>query len=159
MDPLKYARVERERRWLLAGRPNDAEGEVLEIEDRYLLGTRLRLREVTASDGTTVRKLGHKVRLEDGPDAIACTSLYLDVAEWDRLVGLPAVRLSKRRTRYPVDGGRVVLDEFRGGLAGLVLAEIDGPGQLPPDWPVVSEVTNDERYTGGALATAGSPPH
>lgn len=158
MNPLKYARVERERRWLLRRRPDEVDGEILLIEDRYLLGTRLRLRQVTAADGTVVRKLGHKVRLGDGPGAIACTSLYLDQAEWDRLVGLPAARLSKRRTRSRAGGSMLAVDEFQGPLAGLVLGEIDGPGQLPSDWPVIREVSGDERYTGGLLASAAAPP-
>jgi hypothetical protein len=49
MQPSKYARVEIERRFLLEGVP---EGEdvlvVHEIDDRYLDGTRLRLRRRSA---------------------------------------------------------------------------------------------------------------
>ena len=99
MDPLKYAVVERERRWLLDGVPPE-DGEAVRIEDQYVRGTRLRLRHVTSADGSVVRKLGHKVRLGDGgPAEGACTSLYLDDAEWDLLAALPSDRLSKRRTR------------------------------------------------------------
>ena len=54
---LKYARVERERRWLLASAPELGSGP-MDITDRYLVGTRLRLREVTEG-GSVVRKLGH----------------------------------------------------------------------------------------------------
>ncbi len=160
MDQLKYAVVERERRWLLADVPQDLDGETFRIRDRYLTGTRLRLREVNYSDGRCVRKLGHKVRLDVGPLAVACTSLYLDDAEWDRLVGLPGTELAKRRTRVALGDAVVAVDEFRGGLAGLVLAEIDrGGGTLPPPpWPVRGEVTSDERYTGAALALADHVP-
>ena len=35
---------------------------------------------------------------------------------------------------------------------GRVVAEIDGEGELPGDWEVVREVTDDEAYTGGELA-------
>lgn len=158
MDLLKYARVERERRWLLPRLPPGLEGEVLLIEDRYLLGTRLRLRNVTATDGSVVRKLGHKVRLGAGPAEIACTSLYLDESEWDRLLDLPAHQLSKRRTRCRVEAATIAVDEFMGPLAGLVIAEIDGPGRLPEDWAAIAEVSDDERYTGAALAAAGTTP-
>ncbi len=88
LDPryLKYARVERERRWLLSAAPDLATAtRTLEIRDRYLRGTRLRFREVSEADGTVVRKLGHKVRLGDGPGEVACTSIYLDDTEWDLL--------------------------------------------------------------------------
>ena len=162
MDPLKYAVVERERRWLLHGVP-PGDGEVVLIEDQYVRGTRLRLRHVTSADGTAVRKLGHKVRLGDGgPAEVACTSLYLDDAEWDLLAALPSDRLSKRRTRRAYAGAVVAVDEFLGDLAGLVLGEVDrrdGPQVGPPgELRVVREVTAEEAFTGAELAGRGLPP-
>ena len=156
MDNLKYAVIERERRWKLSKVPEGLVGETFRIRDKYLSGTRMRLREMTAGDGVVVRKLGHKVRPSAGPEAIACTSLYLDDAEWDRLAALPGHTLGKRRTRVRRAGVVLVVDEFEGPLEGLVLAEIDsgsGPSEsLPEDWAAGVEVTADERYTGGALA-------
>ncbi len=158
-DPpyLKYARVERERRWLLAAAPDLATAtRAMDIRDRYLIGTRLRLREVTDADGTVVRKLGHKVRLGDGPGEVACTSVYLDDTEWEMLAALPADILEKRRTVLPVEGGAVAVDVFGGHLVGLVLAEIDnqdGPSiDLPASFHSLGEVTDDEVFTGAALA-------
>src|SRR5215469_13457471 len=81
---LKYAVVERERRFLVSKLP-DVALERRRIVDRYITGTRLRLREVVTEDGVVTRKLGHKVRLGEGPREIACTSLYLDDDEWDVL--------------------------------------------------------------------------
>ena len=81
---LKYAVVERERRFLVSKLP-DVAHERRHIVDRYVTGTRLRLREVVTEDGVVTRKLGHKVRLGEGPHEIACTSLYLDDGEWDVL--------------------------------------------------------------------------
>ena len=125
---LKYAHVERERRWLLATVP-ELTGAPMEITDQYLVGTRLRLREVT--DGQSVlRKLGHKVRLDAGAGEVACTSLYLDDTEWSVLSGLPAQVLHKQRWRVLRGGQQVAVDVFGGHLAGLVLAEIDrAPGR------------------------------
>ena len=158
-DPpyLKYARVERERRWLLAAAPDLAAAtRAMDIRDRYLRGTRLRLREVTEADGTAVRKLGHKVRLGEGPGEVACTSVYLDDTEWEMLAALPADILEKRRTVLPVEGGAVAVDVFGGHLVGLVLAEIDnqdGPSiDLPASFHSMGEVTDDEVFTGAALA-------
>ncbi|NLT28964.1 MAG: hypothetical protein GXX86_00685, partial [Propionibacterium sp.] len=48
---LKYAVVERERRYLVSGLPEGAL-QVKDIVDRYVMGTRLRLREVRDADGT-----------------------------------------------------------------------------------------------------------
>ena len=72
--------VERERRYLLARLPDGVTG-TRDIVDRDVIGTRLRLREVREPDGAVVRKLGHEVRLSDGPGDIACTSRYLDDGE------------------------------------------------------------------------------
>ena len=151
--PLKYAVVESERRFLVRSLPTGVE-RTTEIVDRYLTGTRLRLREVTDPDGTVVRKLGHKVRLTDGPERVACTSVYLDDAEWDLLVALPARTLRKRRHHVVVDGVHVAVDELPDGT---LLAEIDGGDQpvaeVPAGLDVVREVTLDESWTGAALSS------
>ena len=126
MDLLKYAKVERERRWLLDGLPpfpDDARQ--VRIVDRYLHDTRLRLREVTETDGTVVRKLGHKVRLGDDAREVACTSLYLDDAEWAALSALPGDVLTKLRVFVPHGEHTIALDVFEAPYDGLVLAEID----------------------------------
>lgn len=154
---LKYARVERERRWLLATTPSvSVADDVLAITDRYLTGSRLRLRETVSGAGDVVRKLGHKVRLTDGPGEVACTSLYLDDAEWALLCALEAHVLSKERHRMSIAAGHVAVDVFGGHCAGLVLVEIDrGDGAdtgLPDGFAAVAEVTADERFTGGRLA-------
>lgn len=153
MACLKYTKVERERRWLLDGPPPLPDNaQPLRIVDRYVTGTRLRLRETTAPDGTVVRKLGHKVRIGESAHEVAHTSLYLDDAEWALLAALPARSLTKTRTLVPIPAGHVAVDVH---ADGRVMAEIDGEGELPGDWPVVREVTDDEAFTGGALAVSG----
>lgn len=89
MGTGQYARVEGERRFLVRALP-DGVVESVRITDHYLEGTRLRLRQVEAPDGTLVRKLGHKVRTAAGPGEVAHTSLYLDETEWQLLTALPA---------------------------------------------------------------------
>ena len=86
---LKYAVVERERRFLLARLPEGILS-TKQIVDRYVTGTRLRLREVREEDGTVIRKLGHKVRLSEGPTEVACTNFYLNDQELAVLGALPA---------------------------------------------------------------------
>jgi CYTH domain-containing protein len=150
---VKYAVVESERRFLVGAVPSGIE-RTTEIVDRYLVGTRLRLREVVDPDGTVVRKLGHKVRLSDGPERVACTSLYLNDAEWALLAALPARVLRKRRHHVFLEGVHVAVDEFPDGT---LLAEIDGGDQPVADVPawldVRREVTEDEAWTGASLAT------
>lgn len=161
MTAQKYALVERERRWLLAAVPDlPPDAQRLTIVDRYIRGTRLRLRQVTDADGIVTRKLGHKVRLGDDAAEVAHTSLYLDDAEWDLLLTLPADVLTKTRTLVPYDGTTVAVDVHP---SGLVLAEIDsgdGPVRdLPPSYGVVREVTDDEALTGGAMARGSASRH
>lgn len=60
----RYARPERERRFLLAKRPAGAAERTARIVDRYLVGTRLRLRQMTETHGSSLRtyyKLTQKV--------------------------------------------------------------------------------------------------
>ena len=149
---LKYAVVERERRYLLARMP-DGVTSTRDITDRYVTGTRLRLREVRAADGAVIRKLGHKVRLADGPGEIACTSCYLDDEEWAVLTALPARTLRKRRHTVARDGWLLAVDEHEDGALVAEIDDGDRPSDRVPDWlDVVRDVTQDEAWTGGGLA-------
>ncbi|MPV38167.1 CYTH domain-containing protein [Georgenia subflava] len=150
---LKYALVERERRFLVRSVPDGVE-RVSTITDRYIEGSRLRLREVRGADGDVVRKLGQKIRLGDGTAEVACTSIYLDDAEWALLSRLPGRVLHKRRHHVRRDGIDMAVDEL---ADGTLLAEIDdgdGPPVPVPSWlDVVADVTADEAWTGAGLAT------
>ena len=149
---LKYAVVERERRYRL-GRLPDGVSSTKEILDRYVTGTRLRLREVRDSDGTVTRKLGHKVRLTDGPTEVACTNFYLDDDEWALLAALPARLLRKRRHMIHRDGLLVAVDEHDDGTLIAEIDDGDQPSDFVAEWlDVVDDVTADEAWTGARLA-------
>ena len=99
MNVGKYARAEIERRFLLAGVP---EGEevlaVRRIDDRYLDGTRLRLRRMAEVGGPTELKLTQKLpgaRRSIGRQG-ALTTIYLSEAEYAALAALPAAELASR---------------------------------------------------------------
>ncbi len=144
MDAPKYARLEDEQRYVVGSLPDGARAPRL-IEDRYVQGTRLRLRRVTDGGAATL-KLGHKVRLDpSAPSAVWHTTCYLDEAEFALLGDLPAHELRKRRWTL----GTGCADQFLGALEGLVLLE--GARPYRPPCPAV-EVTDDERFSGGALA-------
>ncbi len=157
----RYAHLERERRFLLSSAqadPGVPAARVLAIEDRYVHGTRLRLRTVREAGRAPVHKFGQKVRPDhDQPSTVEHTTLYLDDAEATALLVLPAYALAKTRTLRPWQTLMVAVDVFAGPLTGLVLAEVDLgeagllPGAGPPlAW--LAEVTDDERFTGGHLA-------
>jgi CYTH domain-containing protein len=150
---LKYAVVERERRYLLACVPEGVTS-TKAIIDHYVTGTRLRLRELRESDGTVIRKLGHKVRLTEGPAEVACTNFYLNDEEWALLSALPAQLLRKKRHMVHRDGLIVAVDELEDGT---LIAEIDDRDRPPPysvpDWlDVVEDVSAEECWTGAQLA-------
>ena len=161
MDPrttvsLKYAVVERERRFVVRAVP-DGVVAVREIHDRYVTGTRLRLREVRG-DGAVTRKLGHKVRLTDGPGEVACTNLYLDEGEWQLLRTLPGREARKTRHLVERDGWRVAVDEHPDGTLVAEIDDGDDPRTSVPAWlEVVREVTDDESFTGFGRACASDP--
>lgn len=149
---LKYAVVERERRFIVSHLPEGVSRSA-RITDHYVTGTRLRLREVVAGDGSVVRKLGHKVRLTDGPREVACTSMYLDDTEWSSLIRLPARTLRKTRHWVERDEQLVVVDQFGDGTLLAEIDDGDGPPTEVPAWlAVVREVSDEEAWTGSALA-------
>lgn len=155
----KYARVECERRFLLSQVPPEAHSGV-EITDRYVEGTRLRLRQVRPRTGEVVWKLGQKVQRDAGdPRVVEHTTMYLAEDEQARLGGLRAHELAKTRFRLARDGIGWAVDVFHGPLEGLVLAEASFADEdamatfVAPDW-VGEEVSGDVRYSGGALAAA-----
>lgn len=160
-EPLrdgKYARVERERRFLLAGPPPSSAGEAArQITDRYLTGTRMRLRSVYyPGSGASEFKLTQKVPAgRPGPVRGLITNIYLSGPEYDVFAGLPAAVLRKTRVSVPP----LAIDVFDPPLHGLVLAEAEFAADeeasgFSPACDVVAEVTDDARFAGGRLARA-----
>lgn len=149
---LKYAVVERERRYLVARLPEGVSS-TKEILDRYVTGTRMRLREMRDSDGSVTLKLGHKVRLTEGPAEVACTNFYLDDEEWALLSVLPARLLRKKRHVVHRDGLLVAIDEHEDGTLIAEIDDRDRPAEPVPDWlDVLQDVSDDESRTGMGLA-------
>ncbi len=160
---LKYARIERERRFLLAALPAgiDPATGYQQLDDLYLEGTRLRLRSVTSPTGTLIeQKLNQKLLAPSGDAAHRIiTSVYLDPAEYAALAALPGRRLQKRRYTYAHEGHAVGIDVFRGPLAGLVLAEIELDLEaelraLPLPGFAHSEITELALFTGSERVRA-----
>jgi len=152
----RYAKPERERRFLLAAQPPPGIRS-RSIEDRYIEGTRLRLRLVAAG-AESVYKLTQKVRLQDqDPSDLSITNTYLSPAEHAVISALPSRSISKTRRVCPVGEHDFVVDVFHGRLLGLRLAEVEVENLCQPltmpSW-IGEEITHDDRYTGGSLAFA-----
>jgi CYTH domain-containing protein len=151
----KYARYELERRFLVRELLDEL-GEGQRTTDRYVLGTRLRLRLQETVTGERFYKLSKKEIVEP-PDCarMTITTIYLSEAEYEALAGLPALELAKTRYRLELDGRTWAIDVFNDGLVLAevpfeTLEELRAPLELP-DW-IEREVSDDERFSGGALA-------
>ena len=159
---LKYAWVERERRWLCREIPMERVVGADAITDLYVTGARLRLREARPLDGgEPMRRLTRKADVDAATRLL--TSIYLSAEEFALLSGLPGKTLRKTRHRLVLDGGVTMsIDRFEGELAGLILAEREFETHeelaafIAPDF-CIREVTDDPRYTGGALIRDGLP--
>jgi CYTH domain-containing protein len=158
MNPKrKYAKVEWERRFLLARFPGEANvARVRQITDYYLENTSLRLREQSEEKNETVYKLTQKLGEETGiarQDLV--TTIYVTREEFSVLTQLPAKMLKKTRFSISPFG----IDVFEGELSGLVLAEAEFSSDTEmsalalPSF-AVREVTHDHRFTGGSLVRA-----
>jgi CYTH domain-containing protein len=149
----KYARVERERRFLLAGLPRGPAIRVRRITDRYFPDTSLRLRMLEEqAEGSA----GFEFKLtQKTPDGLI-TNTYLTRVEYELLARLPGEDITKTRHSIPPFG----VDLFAGPLAGLVIAEAEFATDeemetFAPPAVAVAEVTQDPRFTGGHLVRVG----
>jgi CYTH domain-containing protein len=154
LEAGKYARYELERRFLLNRLPEGA-GHGRLILDRYIAGTRLRLRRVEPPEPQY--KLSQKEAPAPPDYAVTTiTTIYLSEEEYGVLSALPGRELHKRRHHL----GPYSIDVFEGELTGLILAEITFESDAEirahptPDF-AARDVSDDVRYTGGALAANG----
>jgi CYTH domain-containing protein len=157
---LKYARIERERRFILRGLPpalalNDPHTQIF---DNYITGTRLRLRKIRIPERREwIWKLTQKFAPAP-PDfsRTVITNIYLSQYEYEILSVFEGNEIRKNRYPYKHEGRDYAIDVFLGALHGLILAEtsFDTDEEMdaftPPPF-AAREVTADEMFTGGSL--------
>lgn len=156
----KYARVERERRYVLRELPP---GLMLadyhtQIFDNYITGTRLRLRKVRVP---ATHEWTWKLTQKFAPDPAdfsrtLVTNIYLSQYEYEVLSVFEANEIRKNRYPYEHEGRAYSIDVFLGALHGLVLAETDfQTDEEMRDFQIPSfaalDVTDNEMFTGGTL--------
>ena len=157
----KYARVERERRYLLQDLPEGLTrpDPHVQITDNYITGTRLRLRKVREP---RTNKWTVKLTQKFAPDPkdlsrTIITNIYLSALETEALNISDANEIRKNRYHFEFEGRRWSVDMFLGDLFGLVLAEVSFETDADLDsFPIppfaIADVTNNERFTGGRLS-------
>lgn len=157
----KYARVERERRYLLADLPDGLTrvDPHLQLTDNYITGTRLRLRKVR-DPRTNKYTVKFTQKFAPNPEDLSrtiITNTYLNALEAEVLSVFNTNEIRKNRYRFEFEGRQFAVDMFLGDLFGLVLAEVSfetdeelDDFRQPPF--AIAEVTNDPVFSGGSLA-------
>ena len=157
----KYARVERERRYLLRDLPEGLTraDHHLQITDNYITGTRLRIRKVRdPKTNKWVVKFTQKFAPNrDDLSRTIITNIYLSAIEAETLSIFNANEIRKNRYKFESEGRTFSIDMFLGDLFGLVLAETgfesdEEMDSLPLPSFALADVTNDELFTGGRLS-------
>lgn len=156
----KYARVERERRYLLQDLPEGLTraDPHLQITDNYITGTRLRLRKVR-EPRTNKWTVKFTQKYAPNPDDLArtiITNTYLNALEAETLSVFNANEIRKNRYYFEFEGRKFSVDMFLGDLFGLVLAEVsfdidEDVDQFPKPSFALADVTNDPVFCGGRL--------
>jgi len=159
----KYTRLEYERRFVVSAHADwrsAAEPYSKRFEDKYLAGTRLRLRIQTDLDtGRQLIKLTKKVE-SSSPYCHTISRILLSPSEYDLFEGLEGYRLKKVRYYHHYFGRVFSIDVFEGELEGLVLCETEAEGLeelmlIEPPPYAKHEVTEDPFFTGGNLCQTG----
>jgi CYTH domain-containing protein len=156
----KYARVERERRYLLRDLPEGLTraDPHLQITDNYITGTRLRIRKVR-EPRTNKWTVKFTQKLAPNPDDLSrtlITNIYLNALEAETLSVFNANEIRKNRYYFDYEGRKFSVDMFLGDLFGLVLAEVgfetDEELDSYPKPPfALADVTNNSLFSGGRL--------
>jgi CYTH domain-containing protein len=156
----KYARVERERRYLLQDLPEGmsrADPHV-QITDNYITGTRLRIRKVRdpKTNKWTVKFTQKFAPIPTDFSRTLITNIYLNALEAETLSVFEANEIRKNRYPFQWEGYDFSIDMFLGDLFGLVLAEVsfetnDELDSFPKPPFAIADVTNNEVFTGGSL--------
>ena len=146
--------TEIERKFLVVTPPSFARGAGKRIEQGYLAveeaGTEVRLRTKGDRLFLTVKRGAGLERLE--------AETEIDKKQFDDLWPMTAGR-RLTKVRHEIEPGDLTIevDVYEGGLAGLVVAEVEFPTRArseefqPPAW-FGEDVTGDERYMNQNLA-------
>ena len=155
----KYSQLENERKWL-------AKEEVLkkvegtwhyQIVDRYIIGSKIRLRSATDSEtGKSIYKLTKKYGLGDCFSE-PISSFYISKEEYNLFKDLPNKQITKKRHLLKDGTINYSIDVFEENHSGLILAEIEAPDieklkSIPMPSFAIKEVTEVREYSGGYLA-------
>src|SRR5437870_1219781 len=157
----KYARIERERRYLLQDLPEGLSraDRHLQITDNYITGTRLRIRKVR-DPKTNKWVVKFTQKFAPNPADLSrtiITNIYLNAIEAETLAIFEANEIRKNRYRFEFRDRQFSIDMFLGDLFGLILAEVsfetdEEMDNFPQPPFAIADVTSNEIFAGGRLS-------
>jgi len=156
----KYARIERERRFLLQDLPEglNRASHHLQITDNYITGSRLRLRKVRdPQTNKWVVKFTQKYPVTPGDlSRTMITNTYLNADEYEVLSIFEGNEIRKNRYSLDFEGRKFSIDMFLGDLLGLVLAEVsfesdEDMAKFERPSFALADVTSNETFSGSRL--------
>lgn len=156
---MRYARVRRERRFLLRGLPEGlAPADYhLQLFDNYITHTSLRLRKVREPyKREWTWKLTQKLPDASEPARTLVTNIYLAREDYEVFSVFEGNEIRKNRYPFEHDGRAYTVDVYLGALRGLILAQTefasdDEMRRFEPPAFAAREVTGDEMFTGARL--------
>src|SRR5437588_4611521 len=124
----KYARVERDRRYLMQDLPEGLAraDHHFQITDNYITGTRLRIRKVR-DPKTNKWVVKFTQKFAPNPADLArtiITNIYLNAIEAETLAIFEANEIRKNSYRFEFQNREVSVDMFLGDAFRLVLADV-----------------------------------
>src|SRR3982074_3734992 len=156
----KYARVERERRYLLQDLREGVTraDQHFQITDNYITGTRLRIRKVR-DPRTNKWVVKFTQKFAANPKDLSrtlITNTYLNAQEAETLAVFEANEIRKNRYPFEFAARKFSVDMFLGDLFGLVLAEVsfetdEELDSFPRPPFALADVTQNEVFSGGRL--------
>ncbi|MCB0826949.1 MAG: hypothetical protein KDC26_12235 [Armatimonadetes bacterium] len=140
-QPPKYSLPEIERRWLVdKSQLPDLTGLLItHILDLYIDNTRMRLRKMTAEDGTITYKLCKKYG-NTGVYSEPITNIYLTKEEYETFQHLIGRWVEKNRYRLPQGGSLDIPVDENQIVFEIEFASVEEAIRYEPDFPVLKEI-------------------
>ncbi|MEZ5162295.1 MAG: hypothetical protein R2688_00810 [Fimbriimonadaceae bacterium] len=137
----KYSLPEIERRWLVdeSQLPDLNVLPVTHILDLYIDNTRMRLRKMTAQDGTTTYKLCKKYG-PSGPYSEPITNIYLTKEEYETFQHLSGRWVEKNRYKLPEGGSLDIPVGECQIIFEIEFASVEEATRYQPVFPVLKEL-------------------
>jgi len=156
---MKYGKYEFERTYLLDQDclKNMPPGTCKYIHDKYIAGTRLRLRKVLKDDITTYKLTQKEELIPPQRGILKINTLYLSKEEYDKMNLLEGVEIYKERHVYQIDQTTIGIDKISLAGENIFMAEVEFETEAKMHafrmpLPNLMEVTAKPTYSGYQMA-------